>query len=106
MKKIKLSLFVFAIVIITASINVYSLKKHTFSELAICNIEALANNEYPWDYPWEDNSGKGKIAKKETCMYVAPNGYFSSSIERVCYDQYVCPSCTCTPVKCGDFFID
>ena len=46
----------------------------------------------------------GKIADKRRCKYTYPDGSFTTSVEVVCVDQYVCPSCTCKPVACGETF--
>ena len=43
----------------------------------------------------------GKVRDQVPCMYTYPDSSFTSSVAWVCVDQYVCPSCNCTPVPCG-----
>ncbi len=82
---IALIAFNFAVVTNTSFSNV-SLK-------GIINI-AVAQTEYP--------DGPGQIGTTERCRLDLGGGWFTSSVEYVCWDCYVCPSCTCTPRACGE----
>lgn len=56
------------------------------------------------DWPWTENEPvtPGKTGILESCVIDRGGGWFSSSVMYVCYDQYVCPSCTCNPYGCGE----
>ncbi|SHK05632.1 hypothetical protein SAMN05444280_1572 [Tangfeifania diversioriginum] len=43
----------------------------------------------------------GKIGDQEPCRLDLGGGWFTGSVEYICVDNYVCPSCTCTPIPCG-----
>ena len=56
---------------------------------------AFAQTEYP--------DGPGSVGTTERCRLELGGGWFTSSIKYVCWDCYVCPSCTCTPRACGEY---
>ncbi|MDH6344310.1 hypothetical protein M2480_002795 [Parabacteroides sp. PFB2-12] len=98
--------FLETVMIVTISVaagwNVYqSENKIILSELGLANVEALAN----WEWiPGGNPPPLGTIGKQERCKLELGGGMFTSSVEYICYEQYVCPSCTCTPVPCGVVF--
>lgn len=89
--KINFLLVVYALLM--TGLNVYKSKTQEVSDLMLRNINALANDENP-DI-WGGGIKPGTIAKTERCAYY-DGFYFTSSVKRSCYEQYVCPSCACT----------
>ncbi len=67
-----------------------------YSNIILNNIAKVANAQLI-EYP-----GPGQIGTLEPCVLYYPDGMFTSSVEYVCWDQYVCPGCTCTPIPCGE----
>lgn len=98
MKKYISIAFVAIIMAVSSWIINQKNSKTSLSGLALSNIDALAQ----WE--WGTGEEVGKIAVTEKCQYKYPDGSFTTSVRRACYDQYVCPTCTCTPVPCGDVF--
>ncbi|MBC8601662.1 hypothetical protein H8784_07990 [Parabacteroides acidifaciens] len=45
----------------------------------------------------------GKIATTESCVLYTGDG-FTNSVKRVCHNQFVCPTCSCTQTACGEAF--
>ncbi len=64
----------------------------------------LAYASFPWEENNDDPIAPGQTGTTERCRLDLGGGWFTSSVEYVCWDQYVCPSCTCTPAACGEYF--
>ena len=81
----------------------YALNDYGWAENLVMKIWATTgwiDVSWPGPLPVEP----GKVADTVPCKYNYPNGMFTASIERVCKDQYVCPTCGCIPVPCGTPF--
>lgn len=106
MRKVK----VLAVVVIAvlAAVNVYLSKQETRSDLTMLNLEALAN-DFEWtnpeiDVPWGPDLKMGKIKDVRRCKLDEGGGFFTSSVEQVCLNQYVSYDSTCTEYACGESF--
>ena len=62
------------------------------------NLNDLLTTAKAWG---EDPVSPGQIGTWDRCTLDLGGGWFTSSVEYNCHDQYVCPSCTCTPIACG-----
>lgn len=78
------------------AINIAVISTNQIKNNFILNSIAKVANAQLIEYP-----GPGQIGDLDPCVLVYPDGSFTSSVEYVCWDQYVCPSCTCTPIPCG-----
>ena len=48
----------------------------------------------------------GAIGKTERCRLHLGGNWYTSSVERVCLDNYVCTSCKCKSYACGEVFFE
>ncbi len=71
------------------------------SDLALVNVEALAQLENGCDECHQDNYGREP--RTERCKLELGGGWFTTSVQRVC-DITADASQSCTPVECGGYF--
>lgn len=108
-KRIYWAAFIFLCLVSAGNLFIAGKNNKALSEAALANIQALAQWEFPWSGGIFDEYTPQKppqVAKTVRCKYDYPDGWFTSSVERICYTQYVCLDCTCTPVACGVPFYD
>lgn len=80
-------------------LNLAVVTNTSFSDVSIEGIMSIAVAQS------ENPITPGQIGSTERCQLDLGGGWFTSSVEYVCRDQYVCPSCSCTPYACGEHFI-
>ncbi len=101
-KTILSSLFVIALVAVTAYGINKSMANHShLSDLALANMEALAQLEDGCDECHLDNYGREP--RTERCKLDLGGGMFTTSVERIC-EITADASRTCTPVECRGYF--
>ena len=69
-------------------------------------VQVLAAVTGDLDTSWPDPNKPvelGKVARTESCILQTGSGV-TNSVKRTCNVQYVCPTCGCTPVACGEAF--
>lgn len=105
MKKIEFAIIGFLSLGTGMGLNVqYALDDYGWAENSVVKLWASTGSI---DTSWPDPNKPtepGKVADVVPCQYTFPDGSFTSSVKRICANQYVCPSCNCAPVSCGVAF--
>lgn len=78
----------------------HALDDYGLSENLVVELLAVTGDFDTTLYPGQPEE-PGKVRDQVRCMYKYPDGSFTSSVEWICVNQYVCPTCRCTPVPCG-----
>jgi len=79
----------------------YALDDYGWKDNLVVQVLAAMTGDFTTTlYPGQPEE-PGKIRDKVPCKLTFPDGSFTASVAWICVDQYVCPTCTCTPVPCG-----
>lgn len=106
MKKIGFAIIGFLSLGMGMGLNIqYALDDYEWAENSVVKLWASIGSI---DISWPDPNKPiepGKVAQTKPCTLSTPNGV-TGSVMRVCSEQYVCPTCSCTPVACGGVFFN
>ena len=77
-------------------LNFLAITPASNGDISLNGLISAANAFWP-----EGPVDPGSIGSMKSCTLDLGGGWFTASVEWICEDQYVCPSCSCTPIACG-----